>query len=53
MHKEKTTYLQVIPQKSTQKHSKFAITDMQEKPVDRCCGTARASTLASAIILRT
>ena len=31
------------------KHNKLAVTDIQEKPVD----TARASTLASAIILKT
>ena len=36
----KITHLQVIPQQSTQKHSKFAITDIREKPVNFfCCST--------------
>ena len=33
------------------KHSKFAITDIREKPVDFSCRTTRASTLGSAITL--
>ena len=35
------------------KHSKFAITDMREKPADLFCCTTRASTLAPTIILLT
>ena len=30
----KSTHLQVIPQQCAQKHSKFAITDIREKPVN-------------------
>ena len=35
------------------KHSKFAITDMREKPADLFRCTTRASALAPAIILQT
>ena len=40
----KSTHLQVIPQQGTQKHSKFAITDTQEKPADLYYCTTRTST---------
>ena len=39
------------PTAKHRKHSKFAITDMRQKPVDFVYCTARASTLVPAIIL--
>ena len=46
----KSTHQHVVPQHST-KNNKIAVTDIREKPVDLFNGTARASTLALAIIL--
>ena len=48
---EKITHLQIISPQSTQKHGKLAVTDIWEKPVDFFNYTARALTLAPAIIL--
>ena len=47
----KSTQLQVISQQSTQ-HSKLAVTDIRQKPVDFFNNTAWASPLALAIILK-
>ena len=41
------------PAAKHEKSSKLVVTDIQEKPVDFFNDTARASTLASAIILQT
>ena len=48
--KEKITYLHFTPQQSTQKHSKFVITDTRKKPVDFFYCTTRVWTLAAATI---
>ena len=49
----KSTNLAVIPAAKHPKHSKFAITDIREKPVKFFYCPTRASTLVSAIILLT
>ena len=52
MHKEKHSFTS-HPAAKNPKHNKLAVTDIREKPVDFFNNTARASTLAPAIILRT
>ena len=47
----KSARLQVILQQSTQKHIKFAITDIRKKPVNFFSCSTRALTLTSAITL--
>ena len=49
----KPTMYKVDQQQSTQKHRKFAITDMREKPAHLIYCTTQTSTLAPAIILLT
>ena len=52
LHKQKTPIYEVSHSKAP-KHGKFRLSDVREKPVDFFYTTARASTFAPAIILRT